>query len=625
MASNLEFEKKEALLNYYKENRPTKLIEAYHELRNSVSQYADIFENPGAIFDPALRDFYVEYATKYATPMIEAAAMPDEMQLLESLDRPEVENTIVTTKEAHKQNMRQLLENSLFEGRIVNADNMSIQNLIPFDSFIPLIIARSYEPMVGKELIPSQTAPVPYVTIKEIRKYIVSKTGKKYPRPEVYSDRKSAREILNSSKGRPVTDKWYPAIMSDDGTKELEDDEVTADMLDAIDSLKIGNKDENKLDLLVESGGVREIGDSLDINVCVSQLQCVVTNSQGEKQIVTINDVNAYPDIGSLAKGSITIDVKIPIYNSNGEVESHVYDKVFGQYDAEYSTIILSSHFGYVKRAKFAGNLSNKNNYEFFSFLQDFTETRHPIPEGYSSQVPITTEMMQLYRETSNIDVVAYVMNEMTEIFTQLEDVEILAKIDEEKEKWEGKGSEIHPFERINGPVVITHECPIKHDASRLLKRNEYLQDEVNYHLDLLIADIRNILGPEPFYLRTFCHPNIAQMFVGDNYDWKITPGTNATEGIRSDFHMGIYTAGGNAMKLVTSQKFDEEDGIRMLVYPVSEKQFLTWRNYKYSMFFTREYHNPMMSLVPNFKGQDRFYTHAYIPIQAQLKITGYK
>ena len=281
--------------------------------------------------------------------------------------------------------------------------------------------------------------------------------------------------------------------------------------------------------------------------------------------------------------------------------------------------------YGFVNQVQFAGHLSNKNNTEYLSFTNEYGVEQHPIPEGYKSNVPITPEDMQLFNETASIDIVATAMSEMTEIFTQLEDGEIINKIDEEFIRWQGKGKDEHPFQYVFGPVVFEKEVDVKHDSTRLLKRYEVVQDEINYALRAFIGDMRDSLKNEPFRLVAFAHPNTASLFVGNNVNWKITPDASGLEGTRMDYKMGVYTSNGDSFRIITSQKIKEADGVRFLIFPVNEQNFLSWKHFKYSMYFDRDHRNAQMQLVPNIMGYSRFHTHSYTPLQGKLYIRNYK
>ena len=87
---------------------------------------------------------------------------------------------------------------------------------------------------------------------------------------------------------------------------------------------------------------------------------------------------------------------------------------------------------------------------------------------------------------------------------------------------------------------------------------------------------------------------------------------------------MGIYTSAGQALRLVSSLKFAREDGVRFIVLPVNEENFLSWKHFKYSMYFDRDHRIAEMLQVPNVLAISRFYTHPYIPRQGKLKIVDY-
>ena len=611
---------KQQMLSYYKSNSPKELIAAFEGLSNKLWDLGDIRENASIMTKPEVAPIVTDYVIENYRRAMESVDYGTETMLVENFnDDNDISGTVMPMAQVHENNLRQLLENSAAEVRVANANQFNLNQLTPFDAFLPFTIIRSYLPLIGKDLVPTQTPSQPFIRIKQQYKYIVTKDNKKYLRPDVYANAQEAADILATAKGPEVTNAWFPAGVESDETNG--DYEVDGTFYTCPESLKI-----QAFDLLGESGGVTAVGDDLDIDVCVKAIRAVVTNAAGEQQVLEQDGYNAYPDITSITpQRSVSFKVKLPVTDSEGNLEQMVEDMVYGDYNASTHTFNLVSLYGYVRQVQFGGHLSNKNNYEYLSFTHEFGVTQHPIPEGYRSNVPITYEDMQLYNQTASIDIVATAINEMTEIFTQLEDTSIIAKIDSDYEKWTGKDVGQHPFEHMRGPVVFNKTVSVKHDSTRLLKRNQFVQDEVQYAVSRFIGEMRNTLFAEPFRVVAFAHPNICSLFVGDNIDWKITPGSTGTEGIRTDYKMGVYTANGDSFRVISSMKIKEADGIRFLIYPVNEQNFLSWKHFKFSMYFDRDHRNPQMDLVPNVMGISRFYTHSYTPLQAKLMITDYQ
>lgn len=612
---------KEQILQHYQSSSPKDLIAMFEGLRQKLWDVVDIKDNPSYMFKPEVIGMVTDFCMENYSTVIESVDYGDETQVIESY-QDDVGDVAMPITQVHTSNLRQLLENSAAAARTANANQFNMNQLTPFDAFLPFTIIRSYLPLVAKDLMPTLTPPQPFIRIKQMYKYIVTKDNKKYLRPDVYSDVAASRAILDTAKGPRVTDGWYPA-------GEVQETQETADYTEGGKFYKVPEnamKVEN-FDLLTASDGLIAVGDALDIDVCVDGIRAVVTASDGiTKTVVTQTGYAAYPDLTSITpQRSISFEVKLPVKDSDGKVESYVKDRVFGDFNASTNTFNLISMYGYVKQVQFAGHLSNKNNTEYLSFTNEYGVTQHPIPEGYKSNVPITIEDMQLYNETASIDIVATAVSEMTEIFTQLEDCEVIDKVDTEFDRWKGKGSDEHPFEHMFGPVVFEKTVSVKHQLGHLLKRYEVVQDEINYAMRSFIGEMRDTLRNEPFRLVAFCHPNIASLFVGNNVDWKITPGSSGLEGVRMDYRMGVYTSEGNSFRVITSQKFKEADGVRFLIFPVNEQNFLSWKHFKYSMYFDRDYRNAQMSLVPNVMGYSRYYTHSYTPLQAKLYIEDYK
>lgn len=610
----------------YSTQQSKELVHAMEGLMSSLAGVADLKTNPTAIYNPDLLPLIENYVTSGVQQQLEQSlSLTDlggsEVVYMESLTEDEDEvSTPMETVDAHMHNITQLLENSLADGRAASANLRNVNELTPLDAFIPLMILRSYLPLCGKDLIPYVVPKMNYVRLKELQKWIVTKDNKKYRRPDVYNDMDAVSDIIASGKGRRVSDAWYPLgeeSVSDE-TAEYTDSDGTGRMIPK-DALRFG-----PFDLLEASGGNRNIGDALSHDVYIDEARGVVTASDGKQYTVEVSSLNGYYDVTSYApQRSVSVPVKYVAHLVDGSTEEFI-DNVYGQYDAEAATFELVSSRGYTRQVKFGGNLSNKNNTEYVSFSNDFKTYQHTIPEGIRSNFPITYEDTLMYRETANIDIVANGVNEMNEIFVNLEDSSIIAEFDRCFKIFKNKTD--HNCFRFNGKAIAWEkEVDVETDAGRFFKRNDYIQDELQYALSRTIADIRTVCGNEPFKIHIGCHPNIASLFVGDNISWKVQPGVAIADQIRADYNMGIYTAQGDTMRVVSTMKFKEEDGIRIFVQPVNEENFLTWKHFKRSLFFDKNHRIAEMPNNPNIMGVATFYTHPYIPFQVKLIPKNYK
>ena len=598
------------------------LVHAMEGLARHLAGYADLTHNPSAIYNQDLTPMITSYITEGLREQISSSLDlgDNSVVYMESLTEQENEAaTPMETVDAHMHNITQLLENSIAEGRVAGANQRNMNELTPLDAFIPLLIVRSYLPLCGKDLIPYVVPAMSFVRLKEVQKWIVTKDNKKYRRPDVYNDMEAVSTIIASGKGRAVSGSWYPIgeAVGADGTADYTEDSVGR--MIPKDGVRLTD-----FDLLEASGGNRNLGDSLSHDVYIDAARAVVTNKAGEEVVVEVSELKGYYDVTSYApQRAIGVKVKYVYHPETGEDEVFE-DYLFGQYNAEAATFEIVSSRGITKQVKFGGNLSNKNNVEYISFSNDFATYQHVIPEGIRSNFPITYEDTLMYRETSNMDIVANGINEMTEIFINLEDSSIISEFDRCYSIFKDKTD--HNCFRFSGKAVAWEkEVDCEVDAGRFFKRNEYIQDELQYALSRTIADIRNVTTNEPFKIHIGCHPNIASLFVGDNVSWKVTPGQTIADNIRADYNMGLYTAQGDTMRVVSTMKFKEEDGIRIFVQPVNEENFQTWKHFKRSMFFDKNHHVQEMPNNPNVMGVATFYTHPYIPFQVKIIPKNYR
>lgn len=626
---------KQQRLNMYKREAPEDLVASMESFVSKLSGFVNVIRDPMAMYEKDVASTVVAMAMesvdgsggfeKFSDKAYESNAHV----FLESLTEDEDEVAeAVGMGDLHRGNMQRLLENSVTEMRIADGNQRNIGELTPYDAFLPFAIIRTYLPLIGKDLVPYIVPKQHFIRIKEQFKYIVTKDGQKHLEPDVYNDYEATLGILESAKGKRVTDAWQPSSIVEKTTAPNSADTQFTEMVDGTETgfkFKSETFKVNEFDLLGESGGNRNIGDALDINVHIDGARAMVTNAAGKSYMVEITGLQMYLDTTSISpKNTLGGKVKFPVKDNNGKIERYVEDTLMATYDPATSKINVVSMNGQVKQVRFGGNLSNKNNTEYLSFADEYDAWQHPIPEGYRANMPITVEDMRLYNETASIDIIAYGINRMTEIFSNTEDTSIVANIAETTEKWRGVTE--HPFVHFKGRVFISREVNIAYEQSNpFMKRMEYAQDRVSAELNNVIREMRNCCGNEPFRLVTYCHPNIASLFVGDNVDWTVKAGDTIMGGIRSDYNMGITTQDGNAMRVITSTKFKEADGLRGLGFPINEQNFLTWKHFKRALYFDRDHRISQMPNNPNIMCVATFHTHSYVPLSFQLKITGYQ
>lgn len=618
------------MLSMYSNERTKDILEGLSGLQEALTT-VDLNQNPTAVYAEDNYSLIEQYVTEGLEESLNQTLGNDgEYVFMESLTEDDDEVPVrMETVQAHMHNVRQLLENSLIDGRAGSANLRNLNELTPLDAFIPLLIVRSYLPMIGKDLMPYVVPKMKFIRFKELRKWIVTKDGSKHLRPDVYTDVDAVDDIINSGKGRPVSDRWYPLGKE----KETTDAETTATYTEEVDgaekTLKIPTDKLSlaDLDLLEESDGNRNIGDALSEDVYIKAARAIVTGSDNKEYVVEADDLDIYYDVTSYTpQRSISAEIKYVLHRGTeaAPVVEEFVDRIYGSYDAENATFEVVSSRGFTKQIKFGGNLSNKNNMEYITFTNSFKTYQHVIPDGIRSNFPITYEDTVLYRETANIDIVANAVADMNEIFIQLEDTSVVGKVQECWKKFENKTD--HNCYRFEGKKVAWRkEVDLERDASRHFKNLEYIQDEIQYALSREIAAIRTTCGAEAFKVHIACNPNIASLFVGDNFSWKVQPGASIADNIRSDYYMGIYTAQGDTMRVVASQKFKEEDGIIILVQPVNEENFLTWKHFKRSLYFDKNHRTQEMPNNPNIMGVATFHTHPYIPFQVRVIPKNYR
>lgn len=623
------------MLNMYKRETPEGLVSSMESFVSKMSGYSNILRDPMSLYTPEMADVTTSLMMESventsALQKFGDGAYEDGAQVfLESMTEDEDEvSEAVGMGDLHRRNIKQLLENSASAMRTAPGNQRNLSELTPYDAFLPFAIIRTYLPLVGKDLVPYIVPKQHFIRIKQQYKYIVTKDNRRFLEPYVYSNYDDTLSILDSAKGARITDTWFPEEIA-----EKQSSTVGADFTEIIEGVETGFKFKKDgvfkvedVDLLGESGGQREIGDQLDIDICIDAARAMVTNSEGQSYMVTVENIQGYLDVSAISpKNQIGAKVRFPVKDSHDNIERYVEDQIMATYDPNTNRVNAVSLHGFVKQVRFGGHLSNANNMEYLSFHDEYDSWEHPIPEGYRSNMPITVESMRLYNETANIDIIAWGINRMTEMFSNLEDTSIVANIAKTTEKWVGVDD--HPFEQFQkGRVFITRTVDVTYEQNNpFMKRASFVQDRIAAELNATIRDMRNTCQNEPFRLVAYCHPNIASLFVGDNVNWTVKLGDSIMSGVRSDYNMGITTQDGNALRIITSMKFREEDGIRGLVFPVNEHNFLTWKHFKRALYFDRDHRIQQMPNNPNIMCVATFKTQDYVPMGFRIKIKGYQ
>ena len=629
------------ILNKYKQDAPEELVANMESFMHRMSGYADIIRDPMSLYTQAAAPTTVQLAmealenSQGLQKFGDGSYEPNAQVFLESVceDERDVEDEVheaVGMGELHRGNIQRLLENSAVEMRTAPGNMRNLGELTPYDAFLPFAIIRTYLPLIGKDLLPYIVPKQHFIRIKEQNKYIVTKDGSKHLEPDVYQDYDAVEDILNSAKGKRITNAWYPedavekqadgADISDADFTVIEDGKQVGYIMKSGTQFRV-----EELDLLGESGGAREIGDTLDINICIDGIRAMVTNAAGTSYMVEITGLQHYLDVTSISpKNQLGGKVRIPVKSDDGKtVERFMEDTLMATYDPATCRVSVVSMSGLVKQVHFGGNMSNKNNTEYISFTDEYDAWEHPIPEGFRSNMPITVEDMRLYQDTASIDIIAYGINRMTEMFTNLEDTSIVGTIRKETEKW--RGVDHHPFQHFKGRVFISRPINVKYqEKNPFMKKAEYVQDLVSNELSAILRQMRTTCNAEPFRVVAYCHPNVASLFVGDKVDWKINEGDSLSGGIRSDYNMGIITQDGHHIRLLTSMKFKEEGGVRGLGFPINEQNFLSWKHFKRALYFDRDHRIQQMPNNPNIMCVATFHTHVYVPLSFQLIIKDY-
>lgn len=622
-------------LAMYKREAPEGLVASMESFVSKMSGYTNILRDPMSLYTPDMADVTTSLMMESvendsALQKFGDSAYEEGAQVfLESMTEDEDEvSEAVGMGDLHRRNIKQLMENSASAMRTAAGNQRNLGELTPYDAFLPFAIIRTYLPLVGKDLVPYIVPKQHFIRIKKQYKYIVTKDNQRFLEPYVYSDYDATLGILESAKGARITDTWYPKDIA-----EKQGTTAGADFTEIIEGVETGFKFKQDavfkvedIDLLGESGGLRNIGDQLDIDVCIDAARAMVTPSDGDPYMVTVENIQGYLDVTAISpKNQLGAKVRFPVKDKKGNIERYVEDQLMATYDPNTNRVNVVSLHGFVKQVRFGGHLSNKNNMEYLSFHDEYDSWEHPIPEGYRSNMPITVEDMRLYNETANIDIIAYGINRMTEIFTNLEDTSIVANIAKETDKW--IGVDHHPFEQFQkGRVFITRTVDVTYEQNNpFMKRASFVQDRIAAELNATIRDMRNTCQNEPFRLVAYCHPNIASLFVGDNVNWTIKQGDTLMSGIRSDYNMGITTQDGNALRIITSMKFKEADGIRGLAFPINEHNFLTWKHFKRALYFDRDHRIQQMPNNPNVMCVATFKTQAYVPMGFRIKVKGYQ
>lgn len=469
--------------------------------------------------------------------------------------------------------LEQLFENSSEE--IVAESQMGA--LQPIVGLSLPILKKNYLECHAKDVVMTEIPDAPIIKNAFERKFLKDKSGNKHYIPEIFYD-DSYKEVLEKSKGKAVSAKWYPE---------------TPGATFAIQGLEI----------MKESGGTIETRDSLDYDFHIKAIKVTV----GAEEVVVDN---LFIQGDKASKGAITHQFKAT--NAAGDV---VEGLLSGQIDFYHGKVSLSSTVEGVIAVQFGGHLSNENNVETVELDREREIRTWEIPTGQRINTGITLEQVRDMKMLFNVDYTGELINDISTVLTQTEDSTIFGFLDDSLAKWRDRYD--LPF-GYNDGFTETYEFSALPPSNVFVPTSQWME-QLRYYLNRTVSKLKKKLKTNDIMFVIYGDPELIEL-IQDDVKWVIDEGTKVG-GIQLEYRFGVLTKTQSRIHVVSSLKVDASKGLRIVAYPTSD-QTMTFKHWKYSLNIENSYRNPFTPLTPNIMGTSRYLTSELLPVQGEMFIT---
>jgi hypothetical protein len=512
-------------------------------------------------------------------------------QLVDTIMESVTSSPLFTNEEAKKspffnnyaERLTQLLNNSL--------DTVVRESIItgysPITAYNPFFLKKAWVDCVFNTVVMTEVPASPVINLAFEHRYVKTLDGTEYEIPDCFYNDDSMQAITNASTGTSIL-------------------ETAIDIASFKPSL-------NLLSATYFPGFVAGSGAELthDLHIWkVTMTDASDSNTPHSTYDVPCNikvDVTTH----NFVKGKVSYNVM-----NGATLVRTLTDNLVGTVDFQSGNVTLMSSTGAVTKVYLRGKLANRWNNHSLSVERRVEELQYTMPEsGPRLNTSITIEDAADALALQKIDIISDNVDYMGRTLANLEDFEIRSYLNESYDLQKGATSGPEGYDNMTVEVTF-NALPFEGYTGNI---TTWMKDSREY-FERLLAGLKKKLHIQDAVYVAVCHPNTIR-FLQDGINWVFTNDTQIS-GIKLNYNFGVYTSAQDRVHFITSQYMSEDDGIHVLVIPLTNEQ-ITFKHYKYNAVIDRSYLNPLHNLTPNIMCTHRTLTFDVLPVQGKMIISG--
>ena len=485
--------------------------------------------------------------------------------------------------------LSQLTDNSL--GEIATEAVMT--GYAPIVAYAPFFLKKQWVNCIWKDVLMTEVPDNPVINYQFQKRYIRSLDGTDYEIPNVYYKKDVMAKLLAEATGTPILEDPIELPMSN---------------VCLIDPSK--NADPTK-QYIADGFVARDPQNALTPDIHIKKV-ILVDKADSNKEYEVPTNICIDITTQNFTKGKVVYHVK----DSDGKVIRTLEDEIVGKVDFDTGSVTALAVNGVASKIVLAGKTANRFNHRSLDVKRTVEQIQKVMPEsGPRLNSAITIEEAADALALNKIDMFADNVDMMGNILANLEDLEIKQFMDNSFQVQDDAQMGPHGYENL----IVKGSFSAIPLAGYGQNVTSWMQDSKEY-FERILEELKYKLNTSECIVTCVCHPSLVR-FIKADIRWVFSNETDIS-GLKLQYDLGIITANGDKVHVITSRYMDAEEGIRFVVIPTT-KELITYKHLKYSVTVDRGYRHPLEPLVPNIMATQRTLTFEVIPVQGRLTITG--
>ena len=485
--------------------------------------------------------------------------------------------------------LSQLTDNSL--GEIATEAVMT--GYAPIVAYAPFFLKKQWVNCIWKDVLMTEVPDNPVINYQFQKRYIRSLDGTDYEIPNVYYKKDVMAKLLAEATGTPILEDPIELPMSN---------------VCLIDPSK--NADPTK-QYIADGFVARDPQNALTPDIHIKKV-ILVDKADSNKEYEVPTNICIDITTQNFTKGKVVYHVK----DSDGNVIRTLEDEIVGKVDFDTGSVTALAVNNVASKIVLAGKTANRFNHRSLDVKRTVEQIQKVMPEsGPRLNSAITIEEAADALALNKIDMFADNVDMMGNILANLEDLEIKQFMDNSFQVQDDAQMGPHGYENL----IVKGSFSAIPLAGYGQNVTSWMQDSKEY-FERILEELKYKLNTSECIVTCVCHPSLVR-FIKADIRWVFSNETDIS-GLKLQYDLGIITANGDKVHVITSRYMDAEEGIRFVVIPTT-KELITYKHLKYSVTVDRGYRHPLEPLVPNIMATQRCMTFEVLPVQGRLTITG--